>query len=135
MTSTSQGPARKAASFGDQTGAASPLALIWIVALLVIAGAGHVILDVYRTRATAVTAADLAALAGAQRLLTSNSTVCSTAAEVSAANGARLQKCRNEAQFVQVQVAVTIERGPLTGHLVTAIAKSELRPAAMTDLG
>lgn len=52
---------------------------------------------------TARSAADLAALAGAQAPAPS----CAEATRVAAANGARIEECRAEGAFVDVAVAVT----------------------------
>lgn len=54
----------------------------------------------------AVRAADLAALAGAQRSLTSQTAACSVASEVAEANGAELEGCVLDGPAVRVHVRV-----------------------------
>ena len=64
----------------------------------------------------AVRAADLAALAGAQRSLTSQLAACSAASEVAEANGAELESCVLSEATVHVQVEVpTVELLPVIG--------------------
>ena len=71
----------------------------------------------------AVRAADLAALAGAQRSLTDASQACQTAELVAAANGARLAGCQLEGPSLRVRVTMTT-----SGWLPTLAATSRAGP-------
>lgn len=91
------------------TGGASVLA--WtgtttvVVAALALLGGGTL------ARAQAETAADLAALAGADALAVARPYPCQIAAEVAERNGARLTSC--EQREWDVLVRVEVEAGPL----------------------
>ena len=91
----------------DQSGSASIYALAaatLIVATslpVVVAGLG---LAAHRS---AVRAADLAALGGAQQSLSNAPAACATAARVARANGAYLQRCSLTSDGLTVEVALT----------------------------
>jgi secretion/DNA translocation related TadE-like protein len=89
-------------------GAGSVLALsvvMMIMAMLVIAG---VLAAGYSARHRAAAAADLAALAGAQRLDAGVGDPCEVAAEVAGANGGEIRDCLVDGREVEVQVRVAI---------------------------
>ena len=83
-------------------GSASVLVALWAVVLTMLASAGMVLTSVLATRAGVSTAADLAALAGAQATLSDPGVACTRAAEVARANGAALAECRVGATEVWV---------------------------------
>lgn len=74
---------------------------------------------------SAVRAADLAALGGAQRSLTNVEVACSAAARVAGANGAELQRCSLTPKGLTVQV-VRATSLPLVPR-VSATARAGLR--------
>jgi secretion/DNA translocation related TadE-like protein len=104
-------------------------ASVWVVALatvLGVVGAAVVLVGVAtvaRHRATA--AADLAALAAAQRAVTGDPDPCGTARRLAAANTAALTGCRADADgVVEVTVAVPVRLGRLGLHEATARARA-----------
>ncbi|WNV76219.1 Rv3654c family TadE-like protein [Geodermatophilus sp. DSM 44513] len=93
-------------------------ATVWVVALsgvLAAIGVAAVLVGtavVGRHRAAA--AADLAALAAAERAVRGDPGACTTAGEVAAANGARLTACTlGGGAVVEVAVEVPVRLGPL----------------------
>ena len=93
-------------------------ATVWVVALagvLAVIGVAAVLVGtavVGRHRAT--TAADLAALAAAERAVRGDAGACAVAGEVAAANGAGLTACTvGDGAVVEVAVAVPVRLGPL----------------------
>ncbi|HZH18757.1 MAG TPA: Rv3654c family TadE-like protein [Geodermatophilus sp.] len=93
-------------------------ATVWVVALsgvLAAIGVAAVLVGaavVGRHRATA--AADLAALAAAERAVRGDPGACAAAVEVAGANGARLTACAvGGGAVVEVAVAVPVRLGPL----------------------
>lgn len=105
----------------DEAGAASVVALALAGALVVVAwGVGSVVATVVAHRA-AQNAADLAALAAA-RDLARGEDGCARAAEIAAANRARLVDCVVEGANVVVEVAAEVHWG--IGHQVNARARA-----------
>ncbi|MGR6967291.1 Rv3654c family TadE-like protein [Geodermatophilus sp. URMC 61] len=93
-------------------------ATVWVAALagvLAAIGVAAVLVGaavVARHRAT--TAADLAALAGAEHAVRGEPGACAAAGEVAGANGARLTACTvGDGAVVEVGVAVPVRLGPL----------------------
>ena len=94
--------------FAD-TGSATVWVLV-LAAVLVAAGiAVTLVLGVVIAHRRVVTAADLAALGAAGRLVESRGSACRAAADVAAANGAALVSCRIEGGSVVVSVRVVID--------------------------
>ncbi|MGV1003408.1 MAG: Rv3654c family TadE-like protein [Candidatus Nanopelagicales bacterium] len=113
----------------EDGGAASLLVIVWLGVLLTLAGAGGLLLEVYRARAASTTAADLAALAAAGQLLNSEGSACAAASRIATANGAEVSSCTTGSTAAQVTVKVVLDRGPLAGVAISASARSELIPA------
>jgi secretion/DNA translocation related TadE-like protein len=66
-------------------------------------------------RQRAETAADLAALAGAARVLSGADLVCARATEVASANGVTVDSCVVRGIDVLISVVGQVDAGPLTG--------------------
>ena len=128
-TVTVRGEATAAVEQTD-AGGASVLVLAVLMVALVLAGALGGLSAAVLTRHRAVTAADLAALAGADVLAGRSSGVaCAAAAGVALANGARLASCAPAGRDLLVSVVVR-PPGPLAalGH---ATARARAGPAAV----
>lgn len=107
---------------GGDRGAAALLTLIWLSALLLLAGSGALVLGIQSTRTRVAKAADLSALAAAQWLMERPSQACLRGSDIARSNGARLTACRVEG----LDVWVTASRGPVgsrgvSGWIVPAI--------------
>ena len=110
----------------NDRGSASVLVVAVGALLGVVALAVGVVATGMAAHRQAVRAADLAALAGAQRSLTSQVAACSVASEVAEANGAELESCLVNRATVHVQVRVpTVELLPVIG----ASARAGVRPS------
>ncbi|SFK89114.1 Rv3654c family TadE-like protein [Geodermatophilus ruber] len=113
-------------------------ATVWVVALsgvLAAVGVAAVLVGtavVARHRATG--AADLAALAAAERAVRGDPGACSAAAAVAGANGAELTGCTVDgAAVVEVTVAVPVRLGPLgTGRAAARARAGPVAPAPGT---
>jgi secretion/DNA translocation related TadE-like protein len=98
----------------EEDGAATVLVLVLVAVLGVVAAAGAVAGGVLIGQRRAASAADLAALAGAETFSTrggsasAGADACGVAGAVSERNGARLTVCRVERQTVLVDVAVDV---------------------------
>ena len=90
---------------GRESGAASVLALAAVTVLVSAAMPVALVTSVLVHHRHAVRAADLAALAGAQRSLHDAGAACSAAARVAAENGGRLDGCT----LVDGSVVVTVD--------------------------
>ena len=100
----------------NERGSASVLVVAVGALLGVIALAVGMVATGMAAHRQAVRAADLAALAGAQRSLTSQSEACGVASEVAEANGAELARCVLSGATVHVHVRVaTVELLPVIG--------------------
>ncbi|MGY1759966.1 Rv3654c family TadE-like protein [Geodermatophilus sp. SYSU D00805] len=104
-------------------------ATVWVIALagvLAAIGVAAVLVGaavVGRHRAT--TAADLAALAGAERAVRGDPGACAVVGEVAGANGARLTACTvGDGAVVEVAVAVPVRLGPLGVNRAGARARA-----------
>lgn len=95
----------------SENGAASLLAVIWASLLGVVLACALTILGVWHAHARAAAAADLGALAGADRLLEDPTGACAAADVVTRANGARLVGCTTEGLDIVVTAAVRIPPG------------------------
>ncbi len=97
---------RAAAGEGER-GSATVLVIAGVMASCAIAGLWLASGRAALARQRAETAADLAALAGAQALAGSPAAVCTDAGAVAAANGGRLVACAVDGQAVVVAVSVS----------------------------
>ncbi|MFI6821473.1 Rv3654c family TadE-like protein [Micromonospora sp. NPDC050187] len=110
---------------GDRGGASILLLAVGLVLLLV--GLFGAAVGAARTaRQQARVAADFAALAGAGISFRGAETACRRAAELAAANGARLAKCHLDGLDVQVTAEVTV--APLPGLHRKATVTSRAGP-------
>ena len=75
--------------------------------LLILVGAVAIAVDVAHTKSRASTAADMAALAGANDVLLGDP--CRQATDVAKENSARLESCLVEGEDVQVEVKASME--------------------------
>jgi secretion/DNA translocation related TadE-like protein len=105
---------------GDR-GAASIFVLA-VGLVLVAAGLGGAAVGAARVgRHEARTAADLGALAGASRAIEGSAAACARAAQLVAANGARMTACRVEGLEIVVSAEVLVTPVPgLTRHATAA---------------
>ncbi len=118
---------------GAAQGSASLLAIVWVVALTVVAGAGIVLTAVFSARQDAQSAADLGALAGASAVLERPSTACERAGSIVTANGARLDGCQVRGAGVRIEVSASAPAAvtwlvPGREVVVRARAHAELVP-------
>jgi secretion/DNA translocation related TadE-like protein len=103
---TAQEGGRRSRSWRDATqGSASLLAIIWVVALTALAGAGIVLTAALSARGSVQAAADLGALAGATAVLERSATACARAGVIVAANSARLVDCEVRGAGVRIRVS------------------------------
>jgi secretion/DNA translocation related TadE-like protein len=100
-----------------------------VLALLGATGSALAAVAVARQRAAAV--ADLAALAAAQRALDGPAAACARAAQLAAADGARLLRCTLTGDVATVVAQVT-PPGPI-GRIGSATARARAGPAAGTS--
>ena len=123
-TGTDSGPGTD-----SETGSAS----IWLVALLMLAGCALLAVlglgAAVAARHRAEAAADLAALAAADRMLADPAGACDEAARVAAAQQARLTSCvlRSDAALDAVEVSV---ESPVSGRLFAALPPAHGRARA-----
>ncbi|MGS0686476.1 Rv3654c family TadE-like protein [Nakamurella sp. GG22] len=113
---------------GDR-GVATVYACLGCVLLLIVTGLAAQLGAASLARQRAESAADLAALAGAARVLRGPDAACATAMDVASANGLALQSCSVVGADVLVIVNAEIRAGPLSG---TATARARAGPAAAT---
>ena len=90
---------------GDERGAATLLVLAMAGVLLLVGAALGVVVAMVRAHRTAHSAADLAALAGAQAVQRGGD-ACARAAAIARANGAHLSGCSPQGSVLTVQVTV-----------------------------
>lgn len=96
--------------WSDQ-GAAGLLVLVWLCVLVALVCAGLALLGVWNTHGRAQGAADLAALAGAGRVLEGAEPSCRAAERVARANSATLTGCRVVGSDVWVTVRLPVPPG------------------------
>jgi len=99
---------RPHASGPDDAGSASVLAACLISVLVLVAGVAGLIGGLVATRARAQSAADLAALAGADRALWSAEEACAAASTIAQRNGARIIDCGVNVLDVVVTVEIPL---------------------------
>jgi secretion/DNA translocation related TadE-like protein len=95
----------------SEPGSATVLAVVLVGVLSTAALAGLVLGALVVGQRRAASAADLAALAGAQRLVEPGASVgeaCAAVARMSAANGARALRCEAHQESVTVEVEVDV---------------------------
>lgn len=88
-----------------QSGSITVVISAVVVFLMVTASVGASVVAVYATSVRTAQAADLAALAGAQRAWLDEADACPTAATIASEHRARLLTCHTDALDVQVSVA------------------------------
>jgi secretion/DNA translocation related TadE-like protein len=99
-----------------EEGAASLLVALWMVVLVLLTGAGVLVVTVLTAHSTVSAAADLGALAGVSAALDGEDAACRRAGSVVRANGARLRGCRLQGAELWVQVEASAS--PHTAWLV-----------------
>jgi secretion/DNA translocation related TadE-like protein len=102
-----------------EAGSASVMVIAAGALLSVLALAAGLVATGLTAHRQAVRAADLAALAGAQRSLVDQAAACETARVVAASNGAELSDCTLEPSALRVEVSV-----PTVGLLPVVIASA-----------
>lgn len=108
----------------DDGGSASVLVLGAAALMLALSAPVVVTASLLATHRQAVRAADLAALAGAQRSLQDAGVACAWAERVASANGARMSRCTLGAGALIVEVEVAT--GIAIASQVTATARAGL---------
>lgn len=98
------------ANLGED-GAASLLVVIWAALLGVVLTCALTILGVWHAHVRAAAAADLGALAGADRLLEDPTGACAAADAITRANGARMVGCTREGLDIVVRAVVPVPPG------------------------
>jgi len=101
---------------GSDRGVATVVVCLCVAALLVVTVLGLRLGGAVLAAQRAGTAADLGALAGAARVLDGAGSACARAAQVVAANGARMTGCEVVGLDLRVQTGVTVRLGPLDGQ-------------------
>lgn len=100
-------PTGRSAAIHAECGMATVLMASVLGGLLILVGAIAVVVDVAHTKSRASTAADMAALAGANEVLFGEP--CQRAQAVAHANSAELQSCTIEGEDVQVAVETSMQ--------------------------
>lgn len=113
-----------------ERGSASLLVVTMAGVLMLVAVAATVVVAMVRTHRMAQSAADLAALAGAEAAQRGGDG-CAVAGEVAGANGARVLRCVSDASNTLLEVAIT---GPQWhGHVVELRARARAGPVEAPD--
>ncbi len=99
----------------DDRGVATVYACLGCVVLIVVTGLAVQLAAGVVARQRAETAADLAALAGAAKVLQGPDIACAVAVAVASANEAAVQSCSVTGPDVLVTVTVQVRAGALTG--------------------
>ncbi|MDQ2848894.1 MAG: flp pilus-assembly TadE/G-like family protein [Actinomycetota bacterium] len=105
-------------SHDRDSGSATILAAVGVAILIVVLAVGLQLAGAVIARHRAESAADLAALAGAAKVLTGQQSACSAAASIAAANGAALQDCELIGLDLRVTVRVDAVVGPIGGAAI-----------------
>lgn len=115
----------------DDAGVATVYACLGIVLMLLVTGLGLHLGAAALARQRAETGADLAALAGASKVLSGPDVVCAAVVRVAVANGADVQSCSVVGTDVLVTVSARAGSGPFAG---SANARARAGPVdAHTD--
>ncbi len=112
---------------GGDRGVATVYACLGCVLLLVVTGLGVQLTAGVLARQRAETVADLAALAGAGKVLRGPDIACQAAVAVASANDAALESCSVTGADVLVTVSVRLRAGPMTG---SATGRARAGPVA-----
>lgn len=96
-------------------GNATILAAVGVATLIVVLAVGLQVAGAVIARHRAESAADLASLAGAAKVLTGQQSACGAAGSIAAANGAALQDCELIGLDLRVTVRVDAVLGPIGG--------------------
>jgi secretion/DNA translocation related TadE-like protein len=96
------------------------LGFLITTAAVVVTTRGVAVIDRHRTQA----AADLAALAGAGRVIEGSEAACAAAATISRRNGALLASCRVSGDVVDVEVRAAVRFGRLGPWTVVRRARA-----------
>lgn len=99
----------------EDAGVATVYACLGIVVLLAVTGLGLHLGAAGLARQRAETGADLAALAGASKVLQGPDVVCAAVVRVAVANGVDVQSCSVVGTDVLVQVVAEAGSGPFAG--------------------
>lgn len=99
----------------DDRGVATVYACLGVVVLLAVTGLGLHLGAATLARQRAETGADLAALAGASKVLQGPDVVCAAVVTVAAANGVDVQSCAVRGTDVLVMVVARAGAGPFAG--------------------
>lgn len=114
----------------DDRGVATVYACLGIVVLLVVTGLAVHLGAAGLARQRAETGADLAALAGAAKVLSGPDVVCAAVVRVAVANRADVQSCAVVGTDVLVVVGVQVGTGPFAGA-----ASAKARAGPVEDVG
>ena len=123
--------ARSRAPFGrerDDRGVATVYACVGVVIMLAMLGLATQQGVAILARQRAENGADLAALAGAARLLQGPDVVCATVIRVAVMNGADVQSCSVTGRDVLVIVATQVRAGPLAGSAIGRARAGPVEP-------
>ncbi len=115
---------------GRDRGVATVYACLGCVLLLMVTGMGVQLGAGVLARQRAETAADLAALAGAAKVLHGPDVACQAAVAVASANDAALETCLMTGTDVLVTVSVQLRAGPMNG---SATSRARAGPVARID--
>ncbi len=115
----------------DDQGIATVLVTAVLGGLLVLIGAVAIVVDIAHTKSQAATAADLAALAGARAILTSDS--CDKASEIAKINRSQVESCELDGEDVQVVVKTSL-RGA-AGAIFQAVRIGDKEVTAVSRAG
>ena len=96
----------------DDGGTGSVLVLVWLMVLTMVAVAGIGIATLFVAHRRAQSAADLAALAGAQAAQLGRPS-CAAAVEIARRNRAAVRSCRQIGEVVEVRTEVLVAAPPL----------------------
>lgn len=113
----------------DDCGAATIWVVIAIGVVMTVAAWCVVMTGVGAVRARAGAAADLAALAGAARLVDVGADPCSEARRVAAANAAQLRRCVVAADRTAVEVTVDVQGHGVLSHAPPARSRARAGPS------
>ncbi len=123
----------------DERGAATVLVFVMVGVLTTMALAGVVIGGLVVGQRRASSAADLAALAGAETLRTgggsavAGAAACGAARQVAAVNGARLRSCR--AGGAEVELEVVVEVRSAWGRTWAVAGRARAGPGRAAEAG
>ena len=112
----------------SDSGSATVWVLLAATAVWTVATWGLALASVASARAAASTAADLAALAGAERALLGERAACAQVRTVAAANRASVRSCAVDPVARTVEVVVEVGRRGVLAHAGPALARARAGP-------